>query len=642
MTTKRSPYWRVAGPNPLLIRRVDALPANFPLGEEQFRRVMGAADSLLEAAASRRLYLLDYAELGKLAPSGAVDKLLTGTGFAYAPIALFALGKDRARLLPVAIQCGQDPATHPMFVRPAESESDLYWGWQMAKTVVQVAEENYHEMFVHLAQTHLVSEAFCLATQRTLAPSHPLHVLLAPHFEGTLFINEGAARILLPSAGFIDVMFAAPIQDTQATAGGNRLGFDFYRGMLPESLKARNVDDPLALPDYPYRDDGLLVWNAIRQWAADYVAVYYASDGDVTADVELAAWVGEVIGSGKVAGFRPITGRSQLVEVLTMVIFTASAQHAAVNFPQPSMMTYAPAICAMSAAPAPDSPSGKSEADWLKMMPPTLVALEKVNIYHLLGSVYHGRLGDYRQTGFPYAPVFGQAGDRQRRPAGALPGTPEGGRGDHSHAQPGAPQALRVPVAEPDPGEHQYLSRRRGRGAPGRPLLLAAFAFGGVRRRGMPLLQLAARQEAAEEDHEQRAEGRRTVVQVGIPLRVGRQPGLQGAVGEQHAAGDPAEQAAAEEDDQREAVDQAQDQLAAPDDDRDADQHAQGDQEEIPAEAADRAMTLSRLITASAMMMVLIAPSRWVLPLMSSPFSSSGSSSLMPIHSSRSAPITLR
>lgn len=44
-------YWRVAGPNPLLIRRVDALPANFPLGEEQFRRVMGADDSLLEAAA---------------------------------------------------------------------------------------------------------------------------------------------------------------------------------------------------------------------------------------------------------------------------------------------------------------------------------------------------------------------------------------------------------------------------------------------------------------------------------------------------------------------------------------------------------------------------------------------------------------
>ena len=85
-----------------------------------------------------------------------------------------------------------------------------------------------------------------------------------------------------------------------------------------------------------------------------------------------------------------------------MVIFTASAQHAAVNFPQPSMMTYAPAICAMSAAPAPDSPGGKSEADWLKMMPPTLVALEKVNIYHLLGSVYHGR---WATTGRPGSPT---------------------------------------------------------------------------------------------------------------------------------------------------------------------------------------------------------------------------------------------
>ncbi len=74
------------------------------------------------------------------------------------------------------------------------------------------------------------------------------------------------------------------------------------------------------------------------------------------------------------------------------------------------MMTYAPAICAMSAAPAPDSPSGKSEADWLKMMPPTLVALEKVNIYHLLGSVYHGRLGDYRQTGFPTRRCFRTGG----------------------------------------------------------------------------------------------------------------------------------------------------------------------------------------------------------------------------------------
>ncbi len=389
-------YWRVAGPNPLLIRRVDALPAKFPLGEEQFRRVMGADDSLLEAAASRRLYLLDYAELGKLAPSGAVDKLLTGTGFAYAPIALFALGKDRARLLPVAIQCGQDPATHPMFVRPAESESDLYWGWQMAKTVVQVAEENYHEMFVHLAQTHLVSEAFCLATQRTLAPSHPLHVLLAPHFEGTLFINEGAARILLPSAGFIDVMFAAPIQDTQATAGGNRLGFG---GRVPPDHRSQ--------PTGRGADHG----DLHRLRAACGGQFSPAFDDDLR-----ASDLRHERGAG--TGLAKRQERGRLVE-----------DDAA-------------------------DPGGAGEGEHLS---PARFGLPWSP----------GRLPADR---LPLrAGVLGQAGDRQRRPAGALPGTPEGGRGDHSHAQPGAPQALRVPVAEPDPGEHQYLRRRKRTGRPWAP-----------------------------------------------------------------------------------------------------------------------------------------------------------------------------
>lgn len=402
-------YWRVAGPNPMLIKKVDSLPEKFPLTNEQFCSAMGDDDNLEEAAANNRLYLLDYKDLGKLAQPAGVEKSLTGTNFSYAPIALFALGKDRSTLLPVAIQCGQDPADNPIIVRPAQptaTDSEFYWGWQMAKTVVQVAEENYHEMFVHLAQTHLISEAFCLATHRTLAPSHPLNVLLTPHFEGTLFINTGAALILLPPAGFIDVMFAARIQDTQATVGEDRLRYDFYQNMLPENLKSRNVDDPAVLPDYPYRDDGLLIWDAIHQWLSDYIEIYYSSDDDVIKDTELVAWTGEIQSSGKIAGFTPITSRSQLVNVLTMVIFTASAQHAAVNFPQPSMMTYAPAICATSAAPAPDSAEGKKEADWNAMMPPTLVAVEKLNIYYLLGSVYHGRLGDYRQTSFPYAPIF--------------------------------------------------------------------------------------------------------------------------------------------------------------------------------------------------------------------------------------------
>ena len=169
-----------------------------------------------------------------------------------------------------------------------------------------------------------MSEAFCLA-QRTLAPSHPLHVLLAPHFEGTLFINEGGGGSCCQRGLHRRDVRRADPGTPRATAGGNRLGFDFYRGMLPESLKARNVDDRWRYRTTPIATTAAGMGMPSCQWAADHAAVYYASDGDVTADVELAAWVGEVIGSGRWPGSArsPV---SQLVEVLTMVIFLPPQQ----------------------------------------------------------------------------------------------------------------------------------------------------------------------------------------------------------------------------------------------------------------------------------------------------------------------------
>ncbi|WP_410210130.1 lipoxygenase family protein [Aquirhabdus sp.] len=399
---------RVAGPNPVLIKGISALPSNFPLSNAQYIQVMGANDSLSAAAASNRLYLLDYADVGAMATQGAVNKILSGTGYAFAPIALFAIPVGSTSLTPVAIQCGQDPHAYPIFLpTPAnDTSSPTYWAWQMAKTAVQVAEENYHEMYVHLARTHLVSEAFCIATPRHLAPTHPLNVLLTPHLEGSLFINTLAALVLMEPGGFVDVLFAAPISDLQKSAGADRLGFDFYAHMLPTDLANRKVDNVNTLPHYPYRDDALLVWNAIAQWAQDYINIYYTSDADVVNDRELVAWTNEIISSGKLNGFKAITSRQQLTDVITMVIFTASAQHAAVNFSQPSIMTYAPAIAAHSSASVPANSSVANEQAWLAMMPSMLAAEEKLVIYNILGGVYHGQLGQYNRTTFPYQPVF--------------------------------------------------------------------------------------------------------------------------------------------------------------------------------------------------------------------------------------------
>jgi len=395
--------FRVAGPNPMLIACITSIPAKLPLTEAQYQAVMGSHDSIASALSEHRLYLLDYAELDSLAAvPGDADGL---SKHVFAPVALFAVPKGDSSLVPVAIQCGQNPATNPLFF-PADNTSPTFWGWQMAKLAVQVAEFNYHELFVHLARTHLVLEAFTIATHRNLAESHPLNVLLQPNFFGTLFINNAAANFLISPGGPIDDFFGAPITRSQQAAGTDRLNFDFYANMLPADLERRGIADPKHLPDFPWRDDALLLWEAIHTWVGNYVSVYYADDKAVLADTELTAWSEDLILNGKVKGFKPIVLRTQLVDVLTMIIYTATAQHAAVNFPQRPLMTYAPAITGAGWKDAPDEPSNHTEEQWLEMMPPLKNGMEQLNLLYLLGSVYYRAIGDYRSNQFPYLHWF--------------------------------------------------------------------------------------------------------------------------------------------------------------------------------------------------------------------------------------------
>lgn len=390
---------RVAGPNSVLIEGISDLPANFPLSDADYAAVVNG-DSLDAALAENRIYLCDYAPLSVLV-DGEWDGM---PKYVWQPMALFAVPPGGASLVPVAIQCGQDPSTDPIFL-PSVS-ADAAWGWEMAKLIVQVADGNYHELFAHLARTHLVIEAVTVATHRHLATQHPIWALLVPHCEGTLFINDQAATSLIKQGGPIDHIFGGTITSSQLAASGARLDFDFASHCLPANLVARNVADAAALPDYPYRDDALLVWNAIEQWARQYVHIYYADDAAVVADTELAAWTTCIATEGKLKGFGPIATRAALVDACTMIIFTASAQHAAVNFPQKDIMAFAPAVTGAGWSPAPTSQAGHAKSQWLGQMPPLSLALEQLNVLVLLGSLHYRPLGDYRSNDYPYKPWF--------------------------------------------------------------------------------------------------------------------------------------------------------------------------------------------------------------------------------------------
>jgi arachidonate 15-lipoxygenase len=393
---------RVAGSNPLVIARLTAPLDKFPMTNEQFQSVMGSADSLAAALDEGRVYIADY---------GALDWMVDGSWLSYqkylwAPIAMFAVPSGtgpEGHLQAVAIQAGQHPGpSNPIVLRPPAGSSSP--AWDKAKTAVQIADGNHHEAVSHLGQTHLVVEAFVMTTENRLA-GHPIAKLLEPHFEGTLFINNAAQSALMAPGGTVDAILGGTIDSSRVAAvkGAQAVLFDFAASSPPERLAARGVDNRQQLPYYPYRDVALPIWQAILGWTTDYAAAIYASETAPAGDARLQQWVAELTSheGGRVRnvgtlveGVEKIETRTRLAKILAIIIFTASAQHSAVNFPQASIMSFAPAMPLAGYAPLP------SEVAWLSMLPPLDQALTQLNVGTLLGSVHYTRLGAYDDDHF--------------------------------------------------------------------------------------------------------------------------------------------------------------------------------------------------------------------------------------------------
>ncbi|MEH2118962.1 lipoxygenase family protein [Nostoc sp.] len=393
-------YMRVAGYNPVMIERVTSPGDRFPVTDEHYQAVMGTDDSLAAAGLEGRLYLADYKIL-----SGAINGTFPHEQkYVYAPLALFALpkGSDPTRLLrPIAIQCGQTPGSDYPIITPNSGK----YAWLFAKTVVQIADANFHEPITHLARTHLLVGVFAIATYRQLPLIHPLRILLRPHFDSTLAINDAAQRILIAPGGGVDRLLSASIDNSRVLTVLGLQSYGFNSAILPKQFQQRGVDDPNLLPVYPYRDDALLVWDAIHQWVWDYLNLYYLTDEDIQKDTALQAWAAEISAydGGRIPDFGENGGiktLNYLNDAITLIIFTASAQHAAVNFPQKDFMSYAAAIPMAGYLPASTLKREVTEQDYLNLLPPLDQAQRQYNLLSLLGSVYYNKLGEYQQGHF--------------------------------------------------------------------------------------------------------------------------------------------------------------------------------------------------------------------------------------------------
>ncbi|KAF6135085.1 hypothetical protein GIB67_040396 [Kingdonia uniflora] len=309
-----------------------------------------------EALKKDKLFILDHHDM--LMPY--LNRINTKTSSKMYATRTLLLLTDEGTLKPVAIELSlphldgdQHGAMNKVYT-PSEHGIECSI-WQLAKAYVAVNDSGIHQLISHWLNTHATIEPFVIATNRQLSTLHPINKLLHPHFRDTMNINALARQILISAGGVLEnTVF--PGQFSMEMSAVIYKDWVFTDQALPVDLIKRGVAVPdsnhlhglrLLIEDYPYAADGLQIWSAIETWVHDYCSFYYPNDDTILADSEIQSWWTELrnVGHGdkKDEKWWPnLHTLAELTQICTIIIWVASALHAAVNFGQYTFAGYTP------------------------------------------------------------------------------------------------------------------------------------------------------------------------------------------------------------------------------------------------------------------------------------------------------------
>ncbi len=387
---------RLSGVNPMVLKQMTQLGPESSVTSTDLQTACPTI-AIEAAMANGSLYIADYSSLSFVA--GGTFKGLKK--YLPTPIAFFYLNELTQALIPIAIQVQPKPGS--AIFTPQDKPLD----WLVAKMCVQAADANHHEMSTHLCRTHFVMEPFGIATPRRLAANHPVHLLLAPHLRFLLAINDQGRQLLInpyvdgQPGGHVDRIMAGTLEESYGIVQQAYGNWSLEEFSFPRELQNRGVADSQKLPHFPYRDDGMLLWNAIRQFVAGYLHHFYPTVADLQADTELQAWAQELAApdGGRVKGMpSAIATVEELIEILTTVIFTCGPQHAAINFSQYDYMAYIPNMPQAVYTDIKAKGEIADEKALMKFLPPKEQADAQIKIVNYLSFYRYDRLGYYDEV----------------------------------------------------------------------------------------------------------------------------------------------------------------------------------------------------------------------------------------------------
>lgn len=317
----------------------------------------------LEQALDRgQLFVADFSSHAEIA---TVD-----TRYLGAPTAIF-YSDPISGLLPLAIAVENDQRNCTIRL-PYDG---LDWEW--AKLVVQAADAFRIEVTKHMPQLHLVLEPIWLAAVHQLAARHPVRVLLRPHCDLTLAINNWGDLYLFNQGGVVDSLFPATHDAVrrEVIRALSEYQSRFSDFAFDRDIARRGVGSSELPCAYPWRDDGERIWHAVGAYVGDYLRAYYRDDLEVASDYELQAFLGvlRTPASSGGHGFHSlpeVASIAQLTRFLTQVIFLAGPEHSAAATTLRSEAMFPPNF-PFSLRRPPTRALGATEQDLLSSLPGT-------------------------------------------------------------------------------------------------------------------------------------------------------------------------------------------------------------------------------------------------------------------------------
>ncbi|GER56427.1 lipoxygenase [Striga asiatica] len=308
-----------------------------------------------KAIEDKKLFILDYHDL-VLPFVEKMNSLPDRKTYASRTVFYFS---ETGVLRPIVIELSLPPTPSSptnKYVFTHGHSATTHWLWKLAKAHVCSNDAGIHQLVNHWMKTHASVEPYIIATHRQLSSMHPVYKLLHPHMRYTMEINALARQSLINGGGIIEACFGPGKYAMEISSAAYNSLWRFDMEALPADLVRRGmaVEDPsspggvrLVIEDYPYAADGLLIWSAIKEMVESYVEHYYSLEGSISSDPELQSWWAEIRNVGHhekrdEPWWPTLSTQDDLSTILTTIIWTASAQHAAINFGQYPFGGYPP------------------------------------------------------------------------------------------------------------------------------------------------------------------------------------------------------------------------------------------------------------------------------------------------------------